>query len=78
MAKVTVCGGDFVKNKITLTLSKAKGANGYVVYVKVDKKFVNKATVKKPIVIVKNIKKNRKYTFKVKAYSVIKGEKYIQ
>lgn len=63
------------KNKATIKIKKVKGANGYVVYVKVGKKFVKKATVKKPTAIVKKIKKVKRYTFKVKSYSIINGKK---
>ncbi|MCB6993457.1 S8 family serine peptidase [bacterium 210820-DFI.6.37] len=65
------------KGKITLTWSKVSGATGYTVYrySASKKKYVKKKTLKKRTYIDKNVKKGKKYSYKVRAYRTVGGKK---
>lgn len=66
------------KKKVSLTLKKVKGATGYRIKYSANKK-LKKAKIikaKKVNVVVKKLKKGKKYYFKAQAYTVVKGKTY--
>ena len=62
-------------NQVKLTWKAGKNAAGYEVYQKTGKKFKKIATVKTTSYTVKKLTTGTKYTFKVRAYGTVDGEK---
>lgn len=65
------------KKKVSLTLKKVKGANGYKIKYSTSKKFKKAKTklVKKTKVTIKKLKKGKVYYFKAQAYKIVNGKK---
>lgn len=62
--------------KVKLTWNKVKGAMKYEIYLKKRNKYHKIATVNKTKYIVKKLKKNKQYYFKIKTVKKIKGNTY--
>lgn len=64
------------KNSITLTWNKVKGADAYTVYIYKSStgKYEEYKTVKSNTCVIKNLKKNTKYKFKVVALDKVNGK----
>lgn len=80
-AKVKNVKKIFKKKKIKVTWKKQKNVTGYEIKLGTNKKLTKnikkiKIRKNKNTVIVKGLKKNKKYYLKVRAYKVIEGKKY--
>lgn len=65
------------KNKVKLTFKKVKNVKGYAVYSKTGNgKYKKVGTTKKNSIVVKKIKKGKKYSFRVRAY-IRNGKTYV-
>jgi hypothetical protein len=62
---------------VKLSWKKSSGATGYIIYMSTSKKGKYKQVGKttKNSIVIKKLKKNKKYYFKVKSYKKIKGQK---
>lgn len=63
------------KNKIKITVKKVNGATGYEYYMKTDKKYTLIKTSTKRNFTKKKLSKYLKYSFKVRAYKKVDGQK---
>lgn len=77
LGRVTIKKAKAGKKKVSLKLKKVKGANGYRIKYATNKKLKNAKTkmTKSVNVVIKKLKKGKKYYFKAQAYKLVNGKK---
>lgn len=77
LGRVTIMKAKAGKKKVSLKLKKVKGASGYRIRYATNRKLKNAKTkmTKNANVVIKKLKKGKKYYFKAQAYKLVKGKR---